>query len=89
MRLTTESSSDMFKIQAESKASMVFHILTPYKIEAYEHQLPDFIADDLLSAIESDKTKIAISDAHLCALQKVYPNYIKYTIRVHRYHTKR
>jgi len=87
LKLTTEPSGGMFWIQAESaKASMVFHILTPYKIDAYEHQLSDFIADDLLSAIESAETKIATSDAHLCVLQKAYPNYIKYTVRVERSH---
>jgi len=65
---------------------MVFYILTPYKIEAYEHQLSDFIADDLLSAIESAEAKIATSDVHLCALQKAYPNYIKYIVRVEKFH---
>jgi hypothetical protein len=61
---------------------MVFYILTPYKIEAHEHQLCDFLADDLLSIIEQADTKIATNLENLCALQKVYPNYNKYEIKV-------
>ncbi len=61
---------------------MVFYILTPYKIEAHEHQLTDFLADDLLLIIEQANTKIATSVEHLNTLQKVYPNYNKYEVKV-------
>lgn len=61
---------------------MVFYILTPYKIEAHENCLCDFLADDLMAVIEQADTKIATSQEHLCALQKAYPDYNKYEIKV-------
>lgn len=61
---------------------MVFYILTPYKIEAYEHELKDFLADDLLFAIQARDTKIAVDEDNLAALVKVYPKYYKYEIIV-------
>ena len=61
---------------------MIFYILTPYKIEAHEHELKDFLADDLLFAIQAGDTKIAIDEDHLSILAKAYPKYHKYEITV-------
>lgn len=63
---------------------MVFYILTPYKIDAHEHDLSDFLADDLLAVIERADTKIATSEDHLELLQKAYPNYHRYEIKVQK-----
>jgi hypothetical protein len=61
-----------------------FYILSPYKIEAHEHQLQDFIADDLMYAIQSADTKIAVDDDHLSVMEKAYPKYHKYEVIVGR-----
>jgi hypothetical protein len=63
---------------------MTFYILTLYKIEAHEHGLNDFIADDLLSAIQAGDTKIAIDEDHFLLLAKAYPKYHKYEITIGR-----
>jgi len=65
-----------------SLPGMVFYILTPYKIEAFEHHLPDFLADDVKFTIELEGTKIATDEACLENLQKEYPSYYRYEIKV-------
>ena len=61
---------------------MVFYILTPHKIEAFEHCLKDFLADDVLFTIQLDGTKIATDERCLENLQKEYPSYHRYEIKV-------
>lgn len=61
---------------------MVFYIITPYKIEAFEHNLPDFLADDVKFTIELDGVKIATDELCLKNLQKEYPSYYQYKINV-------
>lgn len=63
---------------------MVFYILTPHKIQAYEDKLSDFIADDLSFAIEQFDTKIATNQEHLSILKKSYPHYHNYEVKVGR-----
>jgi hypothetical protein len=62
--------------------NMVFYILIPHRIEAFENCLSDFLADDILFAIQDSTSKIATDDICLANLQKEYPNYYKYEIRV-------
>ena len=64
---------------------MVFYILTPYKIEAHEHRQPDFLADDLLCAIQAGETKIATDEECLAVLEKAYPKYHKYEIKIGKF----
>jgi len=64
---------------------MVFYILTPYKIEAHEQRLRDFLADDLLFAIQAAETKIATDEKCLAVLEKAYPRYHKYEIKVGKF----
>lgn len=66
------------------KQESVFYILTPFKIEAHEHGLSDFIADDLLDAIQSASTVIATDQRCLLDLEKAYPKHHKYKIKVGR-----
>jgi len=61
---------------------MIFYILTKYKIEAHEHQLRDFIADDLMSAIQAADTKIAVDKECLSLLMAAYPNHHVYKVEV-------
>lgn len=61
---------------------MVFYILTPHKIQAYEHNLDEFIADDLLEVIPNANTKIATDVDNLCALRKAYPTYRWYEVHI-------
>lgn len=63
---------------------MVFYILSPYKIEAQESCLQDFIADDLLMAIQSKDSKIATDEEGYVALCEAYPSYYKYEIAVRK-----
>lgn len=63
---------------------MVFYILCPRKIEAQEHCLQDFIADDLLIAIQSKDSKIATDEEGFMALSKEYPSYYRYEIVVRK-----
>jgi len=85
--LTTKLSSASVRAQAERTGSpdMVFYILTPYKIEAHEHSLRDFLADDLLFAIQAGETKIATDEECLSNLEKAYPKYHKYEVRVGKF----
>jgi hypothetical protein len=64
---------------------MVFFILSPYKIEALEHQLTDFLADDVVHTIQLELTKIATDDTCLKNLEKQYPTYHKYKITVGKF----
>jgi hypothetical protein len=61
---------------------MTFYLLTSHKIEAFEYNLLDFLADDVLSAIQLEDTKIAIDDVCLKNLQQQYPLYHRYEIKV-------
>lgn len=61
---------------------MVFFILTPHKIESLEHNLPDFLADDVVLTIQLEVTKIATDEICLENLQKQYPTYYKYKINI-------
>jgi hypothetical protein len=61
---------------------MVFYILIPHRIEAFENYLSDFLADDILCAIQDSTSKIATDTVCLANLQEEYPNYYKYEIRV-------
>jgi hypothetical protein len=61
---------------------MVFYLLTPHKIEAFEHNLSDFLADDVMQTIQLESTKIATDLACLQNLQKEYPSYYGYEIKV-------
>jgi hypothetical protein len=63
-------------------SDMVFYILTPYKIEAFEHSLSDFLADDIFQTIQLESTKIATDKVCLQNLQKEYPSYYIYEIKV-------
>lgn len=63
---------------------MRFYILSPYKIDAHERELQDFICDDLMYALQSADTKIAVDDEHLKVMEKVYPKYHKYEVIVGR-----
>ena len=67
-------------VSPERLGNMVFYILTPYKIDAHEHKLRDFLADDLLEAIQLAETKIATDEECLDELQKAYPKYHKYKV---------
>jgi hypothetical protein len=61
---------------------MRFYILSPHKIEAHEHALADFIAEDLMYAIQSAHTKIAVDEEHMRVLEKAYPSYHRYEVIV-------
>lgn len=61
---------------------MVFYIFSPYKIEAYENKLSEFLADDLLEIINQSNTKIATNEEHFSILKQTYPNYNKYEVKV-------
>jgi hypothetical protein len=61
---------------------MTFYILTPHKIEAVNDNLSDFIADDLMLAIQKASTKIATDRFYLEVLQREYPTYHKYEIKI-------
>jgi hypothetical protein len=61
---------------------MTFWILTPHKIEAHEHNLSDFLADDIIGAIKLASTKIATDKVCLENLQRQYPSYHRYEIRI-------
>ena len=72
------------------KPDLVFYILTPFKIEAHEYGLSDFVADDLLQAIQSSSTLIATDQMCLDNLEKAYPTYHRYQIKVGKLqHAKR
>ena len=61
----------------------VFWILTPNKIEAaHADNQSDFLADDIMYAIQSATTKIATDKICLDNLQKQYPSYHRYEISV-------
>jgi len=61
---------------------MVFYLLTPHKIEAFEYNLLDFLADDIQLTIQLEDTKIAIDEVCLQNLQQQYPLYHRYEIKV-------
>ena len=61
---------------------MVFYILAPHRIEAIEHGLVDFLADDVMFAIQSAEVKIATDTLSLDNLNKAYPTYYQYKIKV-------
>ena len=61
---------------------MVFYILTPHVIESHRDDLPDFLADDIMYAIQLDATKIATDEACLKNLQEEYPTYHRYEVKV-------
>lgn len=61
---------------------MIFWILTPHKIEAHEHNLSDFIVDDIMYAIQLAETKIATDKVCLENLQRQYSSYHRYEISV-------
>jgi hypothetical protein len=63
-------------------SNITFYILSPLKIEAYEHNQLDFIADDVMYAIQMKDTKIATDRISLENLKKEYPNYNKYEVKV-------
>jgi len=67
------------------KPDLTFYILTPFKIEAHEYGLSDFIADDLLCAIQSASALIATDQRCLADLEKAYPKHHKYLIKVGRF----
>jgi hypothetical protein len=61
----------------------VFWILTPNIIEAmHADNQSDFLADDIMYAIQSATTKIATDSICLNNLQKQYPSYHRYEISV-------
>ena len=63
--------------------SMIFYILTPYKIEAYTYGLQgDFLADDLLAVIQAEDTKIVSNKDDLSILERSYPKFHKYEIKI-------
>lgn len=57
---------------------MYFFILSPYKIEALEFNQADFMADDLLSAIESGETVIATTEQGFYLLREANPHLTYY-----------
>lgn len=59
---------------------MRFYILTPHKIEAHDSCLTEFVADDLMFAIQSSHSKIATNKKNLEMLEKVYPGYYRYEV---------
>ncbi len=61
---------------------MVFYILSKYKIEALENELPDFIADDLSEALRSG-TSIVVSEDVLTKLGPFDRPY-RYKIQISR-----
>jgi hypothetical protein len=63
---------------------MVFYILSLHKIEALEYKLDDFLADDLVQAIQSGNTKIANTDEIFNELKRSYPTYYKYVVSMER-----
>jgi len=60
----------------------IFYILSPHKIEAIEYDLPDFLPDDIRTAIELDNNKTATDEVCLDNLKREYPKYHTYRIRV-------
>lgn len=64
--------------------SMRFYILSPYKLDALEHHLEDFISEDLMYILQSANTKIAVDESHLKAMERAYPKYYKYEVIVGR-----
>ena len=65
-----------------SAREMVFYILTPNKIEAHEYDLSLFLADDIMYAIQLESTKIAVDKVCLEELQKEFPTYHRYEIKI-------
>ena len=63
-------------------STQTFYILMPHKLEAYDNDLPDFLADDLMLAMQLKTTLIATDKTCLDNLQEAYPNYYRYEIRV-------
>jgi hypothetical protein len=59
-----------------------FYILTPYKIDAFDNHLPEFIADDLMYAIQAGQTKIATDEKILEQMEKEYPHYHMYEVTI-------
>lgn len=79
--MTTKLTGTKVRVKTDSGLpEMVFYILSPYKIEAYENQLSDFLPDDLLLAIQTGETKIATDADSFAFLQKAYPKYHKYKV---------
>ena len=60
--------------------TLFFHIFTPYKIEAVNSSLNDFVADDLVEAIAMRDSRIATSEVLADELRKAYPSYYEYKI---------
>ena len=83
--MTAKSSSSKNRVgTARVVPDMIFYILTPHRIEAHERSLSEFLADDLLFAIQAGETKIATDEECLYHLEKAYPKYYKYEVRVGR-----
>jgi hypothetical protein len=61
---------------------MNFYILSKYKIEAFENNLAEFIADDLVEAIRSG-TSIVVSEDVLAKLGPCDKPY-KYKVQISR-----
>lgn len=61
---------------------MVLHILTPYRIEAYDGSLKAHLVDDLVHTIQSIKTKIATDQESLRMLIRQYPDYYIYSLDI-------
>jgi hypothetical protein len=81
----SNSSKNRVRIAATGSPDMVFYILTPHKIEAHENSLREFLADDLLFAIQAGETKIATDEECLSHLEKAYPKYYRYEVRVGKF----
>lgn len=82
--MTSKRRSASVRLPPGRVGQMRFYILTPHKIDAHEHDLAEFIVDDLLEAMQSDRNKIAVDDDHLDLMENVYPGYHKYEVIVGR-----
>lgn len=78
--MTTKSGS--VRVDSLPAREMCFYILSPFRIEAYENNQDDFIADDLIFAIQSRDTFIATSNEQLSLLEEVYPQHHVYTVKI-------
>jgi hypothetical protein len=61
-----------------------FHILTLHKIEAYDDDLSDFLAEDIELALQINTTRIANDDFGFENLKREYPNYHHYEIIIRK-----
>lgn len=78
--MTTKSST--IRVDPLIVREMCFYILSPFRIEAYENKQDDFIADDLLFAVQSRDTVLATSNEQLSLLIEAYPKHHVYRVKI-------